>query len=55
MTLYNFPKGVVYIVYKIGPSTDPWGTPCARGREHNLKSLHTALWILWLRYDLNHS
>ena len=49
-----FPRGVVYIVNKIGPSTEPWGTPYFNVTGVDV---HDPIWTVcvWsLRYDSNH-
>ena len=49
-----FSRGVVYIVNKIRPSTEPWGTPYfyVTGVD-----VHDPIWtvcVRYLRYDSNH-
>ena len=49
-----FPRGVVYIVNKIGPSTEPWGTPYFNVTGVDV---HDPIWTVCvrsLRYDSNH-
>ena len=49
-----FPRGVVYIVNKIGPSTEPWGTPYFNVTDVDV---HDPIWTVCvrsLRYDSNH-
>ena len=45
------PSGVVYMVSRIGPSTDPCGTPYFSSDV--LDPIWT-VWVLSWRYDLNH-
>ena len=49
-----FPRGVVYIVNKVGPSTEPWGTPYFNVTGVDV---HDPIWTVYvrsLRYDSNH-
>ena len=44
--LHRSPTGDMKSVYKIGPKTDPWGTPCANtaGKDSALPILTFWVW-----------
>ena len=48
-----FPRGFVYIVNKIGPSTEPWGTPYLNVADVDVHDLILTVCVRSLRYDSN--
>ena len=49
------PRGEVYKRYRIGPRTEPWGTPHKR---ESLSDSYTSIWTNWersVKYDVNQS
>ena len=48
------PSGVVYMVNRIGPSTDPCGTPYFSVTGSDVLDPIWTVWVLSWRYDLNH-
>ena len=49
-----FPRGDVYIVNKIGPSTEPWGTPYFNVTCVDVQNPIWTVCVRSLRYDSNH-
>ena len=48
------PRGNIYVVKRIGPNTDPWGTPQVNGMLFEFTPLIRTDCFLSERYDLNH-
>ena len=51
MMFYNVPNDFVYIVYALGPMTDPCGTPWLSGTGSDFTPRITTDWVLSLKYD----
>ena len=54
MMFYNVPNDFVYIVYALGPMTDPCGTPWLSGTGSDFTPRITTDWVLSLKYDSNY-
>ena len=52
--LMILPRGNIYIVKRIGPNTDPWGTPQVNGELFEFTPFIRTDCFLSERYDLNH-
>ena len=46
-------RGYVYRVKRIGPKTDPWGTPKVKNEGFEYDSPMLTIWDLSVKYDLN--
>ena len=44
----------MYKIKKIGPSTEPWGTPQSRWTTEELEALRRTYWVQPSTYDRNH-
>ena len=52
--LMILPRGSIYMVKRIGPNTDPWGTPQVNGMFFEFTPFIRTDCFLSERYDLNH-
>ena len=52
--LMILPRGNIYMVKRIGPNTDPWGTPQVNGMLFEFTPFIRTDCFLSERYDLNH-